>query len=90
MATATGAAAAVEAIKRRLSPTVETLEDRAREARRVILQRRYAAEDAIAGATLQVRRHPLSAVALATGIGTLAGMLIGFSIGSRERRGESL
>ena len=54
MTIATGATAAAEAIKERFTPTSETLEDNMRQARRAMVQGRYAAEDAVAAAALQV------------------------------------
>ena len=89
MTIATGATAAAEAIKERFTPTSETLEDNMREARRTMVQGRYAAEDAVAAAALQVRRHPVTAIAMAAGAGALAGCMIGFAFGSRVRCGKS-
>jgi ElaB/YqjD/DUF883 family membrane-anchored ribosome-binding protein len=89
MTIAAGATAAAEAIKERFVPASETLEDNVRQARRAIVQGRYAAEDAAAATVLQVRRHPVVAIAVATGAGALAGCLIGFAIGSRARCGKS-
>ena len=89
MTIATGATAAAEAIKERFIPTAEELEDNVRQARRAIVRSRYAAEDAVAAAALQVRRHPGTAIALAAGAGALAGCLIGFAFGSQVRCGKS-
>lgn len=86
MATMTGTAAAREAIKERLSPALDTLDENIRQARRAIVDGRHAAEDFAAGAALQVRRHPLSALALAAGAGALAGCLFGFALGRGGRR----
>jgi ElaB/YqjD/DUF883 family membrane-anchored ribosome-binding protein len=89
MTIAAGATAAAEAIKERFVPGAETLEDNVRQARRAIVQGRYAAEDAVAAAALQVRRHPVTAIAVAAGAGALAGCMIGFAFGSRVRCGKS-
>jgi ElaB/YqjD/DUF883 family membrane-anchored ribosome-binding protein len=78
-----------EAIKDCLAPTLEALEENAREARRAIVHGRQAAEDFVAETALQVRRHPLSAVAFAAGAGALAGCLIGFALGRRDERRTS-
>ena len=86
MATMTGTAAAREVIRERLSPALDTLDENVRQARRAILQGRHAAEDVVAGAALEVRRHPLSALALAAGAGALAGCLVGFALGCRGQR----
>jgi ElaB/YqjD/DUF883 family membrane-anchored ribosome-binding protein len=80
-----GATAAAEAIKERFIPTAETVEDNMRQARRAIVRGQYAAEDAVAAAALQVRRHPGAAIAVAAGAGALAGCMIGFALGSRAR-----
>lgn len=89
MATMTGTTVAREAIKERLSPALETLEENVRQARRAIVQGRYAAEDFAAGTALQVRHHPLSAVALAAGAGALAGCMIGVALGWLAHRRTS-
>jgi ElaB/YqjD/DUF883 family membrane-anchored ribosome-binding protein len=81
MAIATGAATAVEAIKERLAPALDTLDETVHQGRRVIVRGQHAAEDAAAAAALVVRRRPLSAVMVAAGAGALAGGLIGFGLG---------
>jgi len=86
MATMTGTTAAKEAIKECLSPALDTLEENVRDARRAIVHGRHAAEDVVAGAALEVRRHPLSALAVAAGAGALAGCLVGFALGCRGQR----
>ncbi|RPI53402.1 MAG: hypothetical protein EHM55_13870 [Acidobacteria bacterium] len=81
MATMTEAAAAVDAMKDRLNPVLEKFEENVRQGRRVMVRAQHAAEDGVAAAALQVRRHPVSAVAIAAGAGALAGCMIGFAIG---------
>jgi ElaB/YqjD/DUF883 family membrane-anchored ribosome-binding protein len=81
MATATGAATAVEAIKERLTPALDTFDDTMRRGRQVMARGQHAAEDAAAAATLEIRRRPLSAVMIAAGVGAFAGGLIGFGLG---------
>lgn len=83
MATMTGTTAAKEAIKERLTPALETLEENVREARRAIAHGRHAAEDFIASTALRVKWRPLIALALAAGAGALAGCLIGLALGQR-------
>jgi ElaB/YqjD/DUF883 family membrane-anchored ribosome-binding protein len=85
MATMTGTTAVKEAIKHRLTPALETLEENTREAKRAILHGRHAAEDFIAETALRVRRHPMSGLAIAAGAGALTGCLIGFALGRRMR-----
>ena len=75
------APAAAEAIRRRLEPIADKVEENVRQVRRALVQGRHAAEDAFAEAELQVRRHPRTAVVLAIGAGALAGCVIGFAIG---------
>jgi ElaB/YqjD/DUF883 family membrane-anchored ribosome-binding protein len=86
MAIAGGAATAVETIKERLAPALDTLDETMRQGRRVIVRGQHAAEDAGAGAALIIRRQPLSAVMMAAGAGALAGGLIGFGVGWFTRR----
>ncbi|HEY5618501.1 MAG TPA: hypothetical protein VIK60_11190 [Vicinamibacterales bacterium] len=81
MAIATGATTAVEAIKERLTPALDTLDETVRQGRRVIVRGQHAAEDATAAAALRIRRRPLSAVMIAAGAGALAGGLIGLGLG---------
>jgi ElaB/YqjD/DUF883 family membrane-anchored ribosome-binding protein len=79
---ATMRTSAVQAIKD-LVPALATCEDNVREARRVIVNGRHAAEDFVAETALQVRRHPLRAIVFAAGAGALVGSLIGFALGRR-------
>jgi len=81
MTTPTGAATGVEAIKERLAPALDTLDETIRQGRRAMVRGQHAAEDAAAAATLVVRRRPLSAVMVAAGAGALAGGLVGFGLG---------
>lgn len=81
MATMTGMRAAKEAFNERVAPALETIEENVRKARQAVLHTRHAAEDCVAGTALQVRRHPLSALAAAAGVGALGGCLIGFACG---------
>ena len=81
MAIASGAATAVDAIKERLAPALDTLDETMRQGRRVITRGQHAAEDAAEAAALKIRRRPLSAVMVAAGAGALAGGLIGLGLG---------
>jgi len=81
MTSPTGAATGVEAIKERLAPALDTLDETIRQGRRAMVRGQHAAEDAAAAATLVVRRRPLSAVMVAAGAGALAGGLVGFGLG---------
>ncbi|OFW13984.1 MAG: hypothetical protein A3H29_10950 [Acidobacteria bacterium RIFCSPLOWO2_02_FULL_67_21] len=62
-------------------PAFEMLEERGREVRQVFADGRHAAEQATGKAVFEVRRHPLRAVAIAAGIGALAGCMAGFAFG---------
>ena len=88
MTTPTGAVAGVEAIKERLAPALDTLDETIRQGRRAMVRGQHAAEDAAAAATLVVRRRPLSAVMVAAGAGALAGGLVGFGLGWVPRATE--
>jgi len=85
MATGTGAANAVEAVKERLSPALERLDETMRQGRKFIVRGQHAAEDAAAAAALRIRRRPGSAVMVAAGVGALVGALVGFALGSVAR-----
>ena len=81
MATGSGAADAVEAVKERLNPAFEKLDETLRQGRRLMVRGQHAAEDAAAAAVLKVRRRPVSAVMIAAGVGAFVGALVGFGLG---------
>ena len=81
-----GTPAAVEAIKERLEPAFETFEENVRQGRRLFVEGRHAAEDAVAAASLQFRRRPMIAVVAAVATGALLGSVLGFVLGSRCRK----
>jgi ElaB/YqjD/DUF883 family membrane-anchored ribosome-binding protein len=85
MAIATEAASAVEAVKERLTPALDKLDETMRRGRRVMVRSQHAAEDAAAGAVMKIRRRPKSAVMVAAGVGALVGALVGFGLGSVAR-----
>jgi ElaB/YqjD/DUF883 family membrane-anchored ribosome-binding protein len=69
-------------------PTLESIEEAVRTARRAATEARHATEDAAAGASLRVRRHPLASVGLAATAGIVTGSLVGFAAGwLLQRRG---
>ena len=59
-------------------PTLESMEEGVRTARRAVNDVRHATEDLVAGTALEVRRHPLTAVGLAATAGLMAGCAVGF------------
>jgi ElaB/YqjD/DUF883 family membrane-anchored ribosome-binding protein len=77
---------AKDAVAERLSPTLDSVQEQVRQARRVITHGRHAAEDFVAETELNVRRRPLSSIALAGAVGALAGCLFGLLLGSQTRR----
>jgi ElaB/YqjD/DUF883 family membrane-anchored ribosome-binding protein len=66
-------------------PTLESVEQAVREARRTVTGAHYAAEDLAARGSLGVRRHPLASVGLAAAAGTLFGCVAGFAAGRFSR-----
>lgn len=60
-------------------PTRESVEHAVRSARRAVNEARAATEDFVQGTSLEVRRHPLTAVGLAATGGLLAGCVFGFA-----------
>ena len=88
MAIATEAASAVQAVKERLTPALDKLDETMRQGRRIIVGGQHAAEDAAAAATLRIRRRPLGAVMMAAGASALMGALVGFGLGwvTRSRK----
>ena len=83
---ATEATTAGEVLRERLMPALDTLEGTMRQGRRMLIRGRHAAEDAAAGAVLQIRRRPLIAI---VGAGVLVGAVAGFALGWLNRRQES-
>jgi ElaB/YqjD/DUF883 family membrane-anchored ribosome-binding protein len=77
MSLMTGTATAAEAVKERLGTARGQLEESVRKGRRVVVRAQRAAEDRATAIALQVRRHPLSAIALAVVAGALSGGLLG-------------
>ena len=82
---ATMTESATKAIREYADPAWEAVEQNVRDVRRAVVAGRRTAEDYAAEATLQVRRHPLMALAVAVGIGTVLGCLAGFTLGRRGR-----
>lgn len=80
--------AARDAVKERLEPALESLEDRMRTARRSVTQGRHAVEDFAMSTALHVRRRPLASIALAGAVGALAGCLVGFLMAHRAQGRE--
>jgi len=78
MATTTHAQRATEACR---WPTMESVEENLRQARRVVDTARHAAEQAVTDTELNIRRFPLQAVGAATVAGMIAGVLVGFGAG---------
>ena len=90
MAIDVGTGSAVEAVKKHLSPALDKLDETVRQSRRVMVRGQQAAEDAAAAAALKVRRHPMSAVMIAAGVGTVVGALIGFGLGWMTKNSKRL
>jgi ElaB/YqjD/DUF883 family membrane-anchored ribosome-binding protein len=84
------AEAATNAVRERFGAGLrqfeENVEQRLHEGRRVVEKGRRAAEDGIAAATREIRRHPLQATAFAAFAGALAGCIAGFAYGRWVRR----
>jgi ElaB/YqjD/DUF883 family membrane-anchored ribosome-binding protein len=78
----------VEAVKERLSPTLDRLDETMRQSRKIAARGQRAAEDATAATALRIRRQPLSAVMIAASAGVLVGVLVAFGVGqlTRSRR----
>lgn len=69
-------------------PTLESVEQAVHNARRAARGARAATEDFVAGTTLEVRRHPLTAVGLAATAGIVTGCAFGFAAAWFWRRPE--
>jgi hypothetical protein len=75
-----------QTIDERVGPTLATLQDNAREARRAIVRGQHAIQDAAADTALRIRRRPLTSVAAAGVAGALAGCVVGYFLGWHGRR----
>jgi ElaB/YqjD/DUF883 family membrane-anchored ribosome-binding protein len=83
---ATGTAAdAVEAVKERLAPTLDKVDEAMRQGRQVMVRGQHAAEDAAAATALRIRRRPLRAVMIAAGAGALVAAVVAFGVASVTR-----
>lgn len=60
-------------------PTFESVDDVVRNARRAVNSARAATEEFVEGASLEVRRRPLTAVGLGASAGFVTGCLLGFA-----------
>jgi len=79
MSTVTESAA--EAVREYAEPIRAAVEENIRTVRREVVAGRHAIEDAVAEATVQVRRHPGLSLGVAAAIGALFGCAIGFAVG---------
>jgi ElaB/YqjD/DUF883 family membrane-anchored ribosome-binding protein len=86
MTTIAEATAMVDAVKERLDSGVRQIEQKVEQGRRVMAKGRQAAEDGLASAALQVRRHPLRIVAGVTAAAAVLGCIVGFAFGRCTRR----
>ena len=87
MATVTESAAS--AAREYVEPIRARVEENVREVRRAVVAGRHAIDDAAAEATIQVRRHPFVSLAVAVGVGSLFGCLVGFAAGRAGCRSAS-
>lgn len=83
VAMATIVETAREAVRERLEPALESFQQQARDARRAAVRGQHAVEDFAADAALKIRRRPLTSVALATVVGTIAGCVFGVVLANR-------
>jgi ElaB/YqjD/DUF883 family membrane-anchored ribosome-binding protein len=79
MSPLTEVAAAADAIKQRLGSARSDIDKRVRQAERVFTHAQHTAEDGVDAAVTQIRRHPLRAVAIATGVGAFVGAAFGLA-----------
>jgi len=86
MTTIAEATAMADAVKERFDSGVRQIEQKVEQGRRVIAKGRQAAEDGVAVATLQIRRHPLRIVAAVTAAAAVLGCIVGFAFGRCTRR----
>jgi ElaB/YqjD/DUF883 family membrane-anchored ribosome-binding protein len=77
---------AANVAKEYAEPIRAALEENIRDVRRAVVAGRHAVEDAAAGATTQVRRHPFAALGIAVGVGALFGCMVGFAVGRLGNR----
>ena len=73
----TDVAATADASKQRLGPALEEFDEKVRQGKRVITRAQHAAEDGVGATVVQIRRHPLKAVAIAVGLGAFVGAAFG-------------
>jgi ElaB/YqjD/DUF883 family membrane-anchored ribosome-binding protein len=72
---------AAKAVRDYTEPVREAVDENMRDVRRAVVAGRHALEDCAAEATVQIRRHPFTSLAIAVGAGALFGCVIGFTAG---------
>ncbi|MEO8482476.1 MAG: hypothetical protein ABI634_09725 [Acidobacteriota bacterium] len=72
-----------EAVRERFEPALDCVQEQMRDARRAAVRGQHAVEDFAAGTALQIRRRPLTSMALATAAGAIAGCVVGFVLVNR-------
>jgi ElaB/YqjD/DUF883 family membrane-anchored ribosome-binding protein len=72
-------------------PIRAAVTENVRDVRRAVVAGRHAVEDCADATVGQVRRHPFASLGIATGVGMLAGCVIGFTLGrlGRDRSANS-
>jgi ElaB/YqjD/DUF883 family membrane-anchored ribosome-binding protein len=86
MAIATSAAVTMERIKERWAPTRDRFDQGMRQGRRMIDSGQHAFEDAAATTARNIRRRPLTAVAIAAFVGALVGSVTVYGFGRLIRK----
>ncbi len=61
-------------------PIRAAVHENVRDVRRAVAAGRHAVEDCTDATVFQVRRHPFASLAIAAGVGALAGCVIGFTL----------
>jgi ElaB/YqjD/DUF883 family membrane-anchored ribosome-binding protein len=72
---------AAKAVRDYTEPVRAAVDENMRDVRRAVVAGRHALEDRAAEATVQIRRHPFTSLAIAVGAGALFGCVIGFTAG---------
>jgi len=88
MAIATSAAVTMERIRERLTPTRDRFDQKMRRGRRILDRGQHAVEDAAAMTAVNIRRRPLTAVAIAAVAGAIVASLAVFGLGRFTRCGK--
>ena len=71
----------IRAVRECAEPVIAAVEENLRGVKQAVADGREKVEDCAAEAKMEMRRHPFATLAIAVGVGSLLGCLVGFTLG---------